>query len=134
MPYIHIQISGTPDDTLAARVAAQASELTARLLGKDPRLTAVVVEFFAPARWFVAGRRLADGTQRSYHWMVSITDETNTKAEKAAYLAAVHTGMRELLGDVAEHSYVHVADLRASAYGFGGRTQEHRYQHAAPAA
>jgi 4-oxalocrotonate tautomerase len=32
---------------------------------------------------------------------------------------------------VAEHSYVHVADLRASAYGYGGRTQEYRHQHAA---
>lgn len=60
--------------------------------------------------------------------MVSITDETNTKAEKARYLAAVHTAMIELLGTVAEHSYVHVADLRASAYGYGGRTQEARYQ------
>ena len=36
--------------------------------------------------------------------------------------------MAELLGDVAEHSYVHVADLRASAYGYGGRTQEARYR------
>ena len=61
--------------------------------------------------------------------MVSITDETNTKAEKARYIAAVHAAMSELLGgDVVEHSYVHVADLRASAYGYGGRTQEFRYQ------
>lgn len=63
--------------------------------------------------------------------MVSITDETNTKAEKAAYLKAVHEPLRELLGDVAEHSYVHIADLRTSAYGYGGVTQERRYQHPA---
>lgn len=130
MPYIHVQISGSPDDQLAGRVAEQASDLTARHLGKDPALTAVVIDFIAPSRWFVAGRRVADLHERSYHWMVSITDETNTKAEKAAYLAAVHKTMGELLGGVAEHSYVHVADLRASAYGFGGRTQEFRYQHA----
>jgi 4-oxalocrotonate tautomerase len=64
--------------------------------------------------------------------MVSITDETNTKREKAAYLEAAHATMRELLGgEVAEHSYVHIADLRASAYGYGGLTQEFRYQHPA---
>jgi 4-oxalocrotonate tautomerase len=131
MPFIHIQLSGAPDDALAARVAAQAAELTASLLGKDPRLTAVVVDFLPATRWFIAGRALEGGPARSYHWMVSITDETNTKAEKARYLAAVHAAMVQLLGEVAEHSYVHVADLRASAYGFGGRTQEHRYQHAA---
>jgi 4-oxalocrotonate tautomerase len=31
---------------------------------------------------------------------------------------------------VAEHSYVHIADVRASAYGYGGKTQEFRYQQA----
>lgn len=130
MPYIHVQVSGPADDSLAARVAGQAIELTSRLLGKDPQLTAVVVDFIEPGRWFIAGRPLGGTGPRSYHWMVSITDETNTKREKAAYLAAVHAAMRELLGEVAEHSYVHIADLRASAYGFGGLTQEFRYQHA----
>ncbi|MGE5863917.1 MAG: tautomerase family protein [Rhizobacter sp.] len=131
MPYLHIQLSGEPDDPLAAAVAAEAVSLTSRLLGKDAALTAVVVDFIAPARWFIAGRALSGGPERSYHWLVSITDETNTKAEKAAYVAAVHQSMARLLGAVAEHSYVHVADLRATAYGYGGRTQEARYQRAA---
>jgi 4-oxalocrotonate tautomerase len=129
MPYIHIQVSGEPDDALAEHVANQAAELTARILHKERRLTAVVVDFIPATRWFIGGRSLQQSGQRSYHSMVSITDETNTKQEKAAYLEAVHRAMRELLGGAAEHSYVHVADLRASAYGFGGRTQEHRYQH-----
>ncbi|HJV61794.1 MAG TPA: tautomerase family protein [Albitalea sp.] len=129
MPYIHIQVSGDADAALAQRIAARATELTARVLGKDARLTAVVVDFIAPAQWFIAAEPLGAGQPRSYHWMVSITDETNTKQEKSAYLEAAHDTMRELLGAVAEHSYVHVADLRGSAYGYGGRTQEHRYQH-----
>jgi 4-oxalocrotonate tautomerase len=129
MPYLHIQISGPADDALAQRVAHAGTELTARLLGKNPEHTAVVVDFIAPSRWFIAGQPLAGAPRRSFHWMVSITDETNTKREKADYLAAVHQAMDGLLGGAAEHSYVHVADLRGSAYGFGGRTQEYRYQH-----
>ena len=129
MPYLHIQVSGPEEDALAAAVAEAALDLTSRLLGKDPALTATVVDFIPPSRWTIAGRALAQGQARSYHWLVSITDETNTKAEKAAYLQAVHAAMDRLLGGAAEHSYVHVADLRASAYGYGGRTQEHRYQH-----
>ena len=128
MPYLHIQLSGARDDGLARRTADAAAELTAAILHKDRALTAVVVEFIEPAHWFVAGQPLAASTARSYHWVVSITDETNTKAEKARYLAAVHAAMRELLGEVAEHSYVHIADVRASAYGYGGKTQEFRYQ------
>jgi len=131
MPYLHVQISGSSDPQLAGRVARVGVDLTAKLLGKDPALTAVVVDFIDPQQWFIAGKPLAGGAVRSYHWMVSITDETNTKREKAAYLAAAHQAMGELLGGVAEHSYVHVADLRASAYGYGGLTQEHRYQHPA---
>ena len=128
MPYLHIQIAGARDDALAARTAAAATGLTAGLLGKDRALTAVVVEFIEPAHWFIAGQALAADQPRSYHWYASVTDETNTKAEKARYVAAVHAAMGDLLGAVAEHSYVHVADLRASAYGYGGRTQEARYR------
>jgi len=129
MPYLHVQISGSSDPQLASRVAQAGVDLTAKLLGKDPALTAVVVDFIDPRQWFIAGKSLAGSAVRSYHWMVSITDETNTKREKAAYLQAVHQSMGELLGGVAEHSYVHVADVRAGAYGYGGQTQEHRYQH-----
>ena len=128
MPYLHVQISGVRDDALARRAADIAVELTAGILHKDRALTAVVVEFIEPAHWFIAGQALSTAGPRSYHWYVTITDETNTKAEKARYIAAVHQAMADLLGDVAEHSYVHVADLRASAYGYGGRTQEARYQ------
>lgn len=128
MPYLHIQLSGARDDALAQRTAETAAELTAGILNKDRALTAVVVEFIEPAHWFIAGQALSAGGPRSYHWLVSITDETNTKTEKARYIAAVHAAMRELLGDVAEHSYVQVADVRAGAYGYGGWTQEFRYQ------
>ena len=128
MPYLHIQLSGARDDALAQQTAEAAAELTASILHKDRALTAVVVEFIEPAHWFIAGQPLMASTARSYHWVVSITDETNTKAEKARYLAAVHAAMGELLGEVAEHSYVHIADVRASAYGYGGKTQEFRYQ------
>jgi len=129
MPYLHIQLSGASDDALARRTAQSAAELTANLLHKDRALTAVVVDFIEPRHWFIAGQPLADTGTRSYHWFLTITDETNTKAEKARYIEAVHTAMQEILGAVAEHSYVQVADVRAGAYGYGGITQECRYQH-----
>ena len=132
MPHLHIRIAGERDDALAARVARSATELTAELLNKDRALTAVSIEFVDPRLWFVAGQELHAGAARSYHWCDGITDETNVKAEKARYIAAVHAAMRELLGDATvEQSYVHVADLRASAYGYGGLTQEYRHQRAA---
>jgi 4-oxalocrotonate tautomerase len=128
VPYIEVRVSGDPDTALAGRIAAEATELTARLLGKKPALTAVVVDFVEPSRWFIGGRPLAESGARSYHWSVSITDETNTKAEKAAYLQAVHDSMAALLGGVAEASYTLVAERRGASYGYGGRSQEERAQ------
>ena len=129
MPFIHIKISGFEEETLTRRVAAEASDLTQRLLGKDPALTAVVIDYVAAPRWFIAGVALTGEATRSYHWRVSITDEANTRQEKATYLRAVHELMTVLLEGAAEHSYAEVADLRGSAYGYGGQTQEHRFQH-----
>jgi 4-oxalocrotonate tautomerase len=128
MPYLHIQLSGSRDDALARRTSEVAADLTATILHKDRALIAVVVDFIDPRHWFIADRPIAETKVRSYHWLVSITDETNTKAEKARYIEAVHAAMAELLGSVAEHSYVQVDDVRASAYGYGGKTQEFRYQ------
>jgi 4-oxalocrotonate tautomerase len=35
-----------------------------------------------------------------------------------------------LLGDLHEESYIYVQDVRATSYGYGGKTQEYRFQHA----
>jgi len=35
--------------------------------------------------------------------------------------------MDDLLGPLHNESYIHVHDVRADAYGFGGLTQERRY-------
>ncbi len=125
-----IHLSGAPDATLAAQVAAEVTDLTASILGKDPRVTAITVEFFDPVHWFIGKQALASSGLRSFFLEISVTDETNLKAEKARYLEAVYAALNRLLGGVAEHSYIYIADVRAAAYGYGGRTQEWRYQQA----
>jgi 4-oxalocrotonate tautomerase len=58
---------------------------------------------------------------------IKITDEINTKAEKAAYIREAFAAFADLLGDLPGESYIHVQDVRAAAYGYGGKTQELRY-------
>ena len=127
MPFIQVKISGERDAALAARVAQRVTALTGEHLRKDPALTAVAVEFVAPDLWFIANTPLAAQRARSFHLNISITDETNTKDEKSAYIAAIFAAMDGLLGGIHEKSYVHVADVRAAGYGYGGVTQEQRY-------
>lgn len=134
MPQLHIQVSGPQDPALAGRIAEVASALTASILGKAPEVTAISVSFLPAETWFVAGQSVAAQQRRAYYWQVSVTDETNTKDQKARYLDECHRAMDDLLGGVLEHSYIHVVDARAAAYGYGGRTQEARYQQAGQAA
>ena len=86
-----------------------------------------------PARWqrrAAQHRSLAELGKSAFHLDISITDETNTKAEKARYLRAIFDAMAALRGNLHEVSYVHLIDARAAAYGYGGKTQEFRHQRA----
>jgi 4-oxalocrotonate tautomerase len=133
MPMITVEVSADPDELLAARIAETISGLTARVLGKDPRVTAVAVTFVPRGRWFVAGRSTAERGRPAFFVDVRVSDGTNTKDEKARFVAEAFHAMGRLLGPVEEESYVHVDDARADAYGYGGLTQERRYVEARPA-
>ena len=108
-------------------IAAAVSELTARILRKDPKVTAIIVTAVDAADWFAGGRSLAEQGLASYWLDIHVTEGTNTKDEKAAYLAAVFARMGELLGPLHPETYLHVDEVKADAYGFGGLTQEQRY-------
>ena len=133
MPFIQVKLSGERDTALAAKVAQRVTALTQQHLRKDPALAAVAVEFVAPELWFVAGSPLSEQKARSFYLNISITDETNTKDEESAYIAAIYAAMGELLGGVHEKSYVLIAHPSGSAYGYGGITQEERYVFGKPA-
>ena len=127
MPLLDVKLSGLPDAALAATVAATLSDLTARILRKDPKATAVAVSFVPREQWFVGGASLAAKNASSFALDIQVVDGTNTKDEKAAYLEAVFAAMGGLLPGLDPESYILVREVKADAYGYGGRTQESRY-------
>lgn len=127
MPMITVDLAAEPDPGLADRVQESVTRLTAEILGKDPGVTAVAVRFVPRRFWFVAGRSTESLGQAAFFLDVRVTDGTNTKDEKAAYVARAFAALAELLGGAHLESYVHVDDARADGYGYGGRTQERRY-------
>lgn len=129
MPILNIKVSAARTPELSARITELVLELTTRVLGKRRDLTAVVIDYVDPRDWFVGGKSLAEHQLVSFYFDVKVVDETNTKAEKARYIAEAFEGFAALLGPLHHESYVHVEDVRATAYGFGGKTQEYRHQH-----
>ncbi|MCA0424076.1 MAG: tautomerase family protein [Proteobacteria bacterium] len=127
MPMLNVLIAAPAAPDLSRRVASTLSDLTARLLGKDPAVTAIAISYIAAENWFTGGAALSDQRKAAYWLDIKITEATNTKAEMADYIAAVHGTMAEILGAVHEESYVLVHPVPASAYGYGGLTQEYRF-------
>jgi 4-oxalocrotonate tautomerase len=128
MPLITVQYaSGRNTPPLKADIAAAVSRLSSGILHKDPKVTAIIVQAVDAAGWFAGGVSLADQKLASVWLDIHITDGTNTKDEKAAFIAETFKAFGELLGPLHNESYIHVHDVRADAYGFGGLTQERRY-------
>jgi len=130
MPILNVKVSGQRSDEMTRAIATILTELTQRILGKDPAVTAIAIDYVDPRDWIAGARTLSEQGKSSVYFDIKITDETNTKSEKAAYIQAAFEGFERLLGDLHEESYIYVQDVRAAAYGYGGRTQEWRYQRA----
>jgi 4-oxalocrotonate tautomerase len=126
MPILNVSLSTRPDPEQSSAVAAALARLTEQILHKDAALTSVAITHVEPAHWFVGGAPLARQGKTSFFLDILVTDETNTAAQKGAYIAAVFKEMAALLGELHEVSYVHVHDARAAAWGYGGKTQQFR--------
>lgn len=129
MPILNVKIGARRTERLTPEISALLADATAGILGKDPAVTAIAIEYVDPADWIIAGTSLAEHGKASFALEIKVTDETNTKDEKALYIETVFKGLSGILGELHEESYIHVHDVRAASYGYGGRTQEYRYQH-----
>lgn len=127
MPILNLSVSGRADAVLSARIASELSDLTARILRKDPAVTSVAVTYMPPEHWIVGGRSLASQARNSFWLDVKVTAGTNTKSEMADYIDAVFKAMGQILGSLHETSYAIVHEVTAAAWGFAGQTQEHRF-------
>ncbi|MPM20197.1 hypothetical protein SDC9_66626 [bioreactor metagenome] len=130
MPHIVLHLSGPVDSALAQRSVDKVIALTCDVLGKKPEVISIQVLFTPSEQWFVGGQTLAASGKSAFHLDISVTDETNTKAEKAQFIRALYEAFRQLRPDLHEVCYTYVIDARAAAYGYGGRTQEFRHQQA----
>lgn len=104
-------------------------DITNRILKKKHELTAIAIEYVDHDSWFVGGKLLSEVGMNSFYFDIKITDETNTKDEKAQYIKEAFEGFNRILGNLHEESYIYIQDVRATSYGYGGKTQEFRYQH-----
>ncbi|MES1978985.1 MAG: 4-oxalocrotonate tautomerase [Pseudomonadota bacterium] len=132
MPILNVKVSQPASAQLSTQISEMLLELTTRILHKKRELTSIAIDYIAPEHWTVGGSSLAAQGKNSFYFDIKVVDGTNTKDEKAQYIAESFQAFEKLLGNVHDESYIHIHDVRAEAYGFGGRTQEWRYIKAKP--
>ena len=94
MPHLNVRVSSplpaTEFDAAVGQLAAGLSNLAAELLEKKHALTAVSIQHIEPSRWLFGGQALAEQGTSSFFHEIKVTEGTNTKDEKAAYVRAVY--------------------------------------------
>jgi 4-oxalocrotonate tautomerase len=129
MPILNVKVSATKSPELVREISSLLLELTSRILHKERRVTAIAIDFIDHDCWVVGGGLLSEQGKNSFYFDIKITDETNTKDEKAQYIREAFEGFSRILGNLHDESYVYVQDVRATSYGYAGLTQEYRYHH-----
>ncbi len=129
MPILNVKVSAKKSPELTKQISELLLDLTTRILKKKREVTAIVIDFVEHDSWIVGGYFLSEQKKNSFYFDIKITDETNIKDEKALYIKEAFAGFARILGNLHEESYIHVQDVKAASYGYGGYTQEYRYHH-----
>jgi 4-oxalocrotonate tautomerase len=128
MPILNLVVSTHPDPGRSTRIATRWSALTAEHPRKDPSITKIAVHGVAPKHWFAGGPSLSETDEASFSLDIKVVNSTNTKAHMADYVRALSGEMSALLGaPLHDESYILMHEVAATAYGFDGATQEHRF-------
>ena len=123
MPTIIAHIAPLQNPEQYEAIARRLTEITSDILHKDEAVTAVLINDLPAARWSIGGHAV---TQPTALVEISITQGTNTAAEKARWIAQAFGEMQAVLGLLAKASYCVVRELPAQDWGYSGLTQSDR--------
>src|SRR6478736_560681 len=98
MPILNVKITAKKSFQMSRTIAELLLDLTTRILHKKRELISIAIDYVDPADWIVGGRSLAEQGKSSVYFDIKITDETNTKDEKAEYIRQAFEGFARLLG------------------------------------
>lgn len=125
MPYLHLQLGQTLSAARKRNLARHSTDLIAAILHKRAEVTAVRIDCTADDGWHIAGEPVAAGLTPA-HGTLYITAGTNTPAEKAEIVVALHRLLADTCGPLPEASYLVIHEMPAGNWGYEGRTQAAR--------
>ena len=106
MPIISVKVGAAKTAERTRAIAGILIDTTTRILHKRADLIAIAIEYVDPDDWIVAGMSLRALGRSSIYVDIKITDETNTKDEKARFVRETYDALAQLFGDLHEESYL----------------------------
>ena len=101
MPILNVKVSQPASATLTQSISEILLDLTTKILHKKPELTSIAIDYVPADQWVVAGSTLAAQGKNSFYFDIKVVDGTNTKDEKAQYIAEAFAAFGKLLGGTA---------------------------------
>jgi 4-oxalocrotonate tautomerase len=127
MPFLSLKLSAPESVETTTKVAAALLDLTVDVLRKKRELTSVAIEYVAPHYWFIGGAALTPESDAAIYLEIKVTEGTNTKDQKKAFIGQVTVALGAILGKIQPTSYIVIQEVRGDAWGYHGVTQEARY-------
>lgn len=127
MPYIEVKIARKSiSDQKAQEISLGITEIMTSVLRKKRSLVAVSIETIDPTKWFVAETVVAEQNSATAFVSARITQDTNTEEEKEEAIKAIFQLLSDVLGIMAEASYIVLESLPSTDWGYSGKTQGSR--------
>jgi 4-oxalocrotonate tautomerase len=124
MPFINIKVAGPQlSDEQVRRLQTRTTELMVGVLNKKGPVVSVLVEQAVLKGWSVGGTPV----KAAAHVEAEVTAGTNTREEKARFIAEANRLLHEVVGnDLPLATYVVIDEIAADAWGYDGVSQEGR--------
>lgn len=126
MPYISVQLSKPASPAETVLLANGITDIMTRILRKKRELVSVSIDSIPASQWFIGGQNMAEQGETTAFVSTRITQDTNTVEEKSAAIAAIYSLLTEVMGTLAEASYIVLECLPVTDWGYSGRTQASR--------
>ncbi len=129
MPFINITHSGSKlTEEQREGLFKETTRLMNEVMHKKEELTSVRIDNYEAGDWAIGSKRMSMSSSSAVYMDIKVTQGTNTAEEKSEMIRQSTLMLKEIIGPVAEASYVVIHEVAGDSWGYNGLTQLARAQ------
>ncbi|MEP3474678.1 MAG: tautomerase family protein [Hyphomicrobiales bacterium] len=129
MPFINITHSGSKlSEEQRGKLFKETTRLMNEVMHKKEELTSVRIDNYEAGDWAIGSKRMSMSSSSAVYMDIKVTQGTNTAEEKSEMIRQSTLMLKEIIGPVAEASYVVIHEVAGDSWGYNGLTQLARAQ------